>query len=49
MLSDKQNIENNLKLQNTIEFEVFIKSLNNELIELLKQDSFQNNAIRGVI
>lgn len=49
LLSDKQNIENNLKLQNTIEFEVFIKSLNNELIELLKQDSFQNNAIRGVI
>lgn len=49
LLSDKQNVENNLKLQNTIEFEVFIKSLNNELIELLKQDSFQNNAIRGVI
>lgn len=49
LLSDKQNIENNLKLQNTIKFEVFIKSLNNELIELLKQDSFQNNAIRGVI
>ena len=33
LLSDKQNVENNLKLQNTIEFEVFIKSLNNELIE----------------
>lgn len=49
MLSCKQTIENTLKMQNTIEFEVFIKSLSNELVESLKQDVFQNDAIRGVI
>lgn len=49
MLSGKQTIENTLKMQNTIEFEVFIKSLSDELVESLKQDVFQNDTIRGVI
>lgn len=49
MLSGKQTIENTLKMQNTIEFEVFIKSLSNELVESLKQDVFQNDTIRGAI
>lgn len=49
MLSEKQTIKENLKRQNTIEFEIFIKSLSDKLIEDLKQENFQNEAIRGVI
>ena len=49
ILSDEKAIENNLKIQNTIEFEVFIKSLSNEFIESLKEDIFKNDEIRGVI
>lgn len=49
ILSEKQTIENSLKRQNTIEFEMFIKSLSDKLIEALKQDTFQDDMIRGVI
>ena len=42
-------IKDTLETQNTIEFGVFIKSLSDELIETLKQDTFQDTAIKGVI
>ena len=49
MFSNKQTIENSLKMQNTLEFEVFIKSLSDKLVETLKQEVFQDDGIRGVI
>lgn len=49
MFSNKQTIENSLKMQNTLEFEVFIKSLSDKLVETLKQEAFQDDGIRGVI
>ena len=49
MLSKEQSIENMLRKQNSIEFEVFIKSLSDDLIEALKQDEFHDKEIRGMI
>lgn len=49
LLCDEQMIKDTLETQNTIEFGVFIKSLSDELIEALKQDTFQDTAIKGVI
>ena len=49
LLCDEQMIKDTLETQNTIEFGVFIKSLSDELIETLKQDTFQDTAIKGVI
>ena len=49
MLSDEQIIKNTLQIQNTIEFEIFIKSLSDKLIQALKQEVFQDDVIRGVV
>lgn len=49
ILSNKSVIEDTLVKQNTIEFEVFIKSLSNRLIELLKMDNFPEKEIGGII
>ena len=49
LLIDVENIKSILETQNTIEFEIFIKSLNDEFITELKQDVFKDSAIKGVI
>ena len=47
-LSNKKDIRDILTKQNTIEFEIFIKSLKKEFIEELKKDTFADERIRGV-
>lgn len=47
-LSNKEDIRDMLTKQNTIEFEIFIKSLKKEFIEELKKDTFADERIRGV-
>ncbi len=49
LLSSKDQIENTLRQQNTIESEIFIRSLRDQFVELLKKETFANNEIRGVI
>ena len=48
-LKEKSLIKQELERQNSIEFEVFIKSLSDKLIALLKQDTFDDSVINGVI
>lgn len=48
-LEEKELIKQELKKQNSIEFEVFIRSLSDRLVEMLKQDTFDDSAINGVI
>ena len=48
LLSDKTEIEKILRKQNTIEFEIFIKSLSETFVEALMQEEFQSDVLRGV-
>jgi len=49
LLINVENIKSILETQNTIEFKIFIKSLSGEFITALKQDVFNDSAIKGVI
>lgn len=48
LLTDIESIKNILTNQNTIEFEVFIKSLCNQFVELLKKETFEDSNIEGI-
>ena len=47
-LSDRYSCANFVKKLNDIEFELYINSLTDEFVELLKGDTFYNNEIEGV-
>lgn len=49
LISDRQKVKDTLEIQNSIEFEVFIKSLSEKFIDALKQETFCDDSIRGVI
>ena len=49
LISDRQKVKDTLEMQNSIEFEVFIKSLSENFIDALKQETFCDDTIRGVI
>lgn len=48
IIKSKDSIENALIKQNSIAFEMYIKSLNESFIELLKKDDFDCDKIKGV-
>lgn len=48
VLSNRESVEVALKKQNTIEFEIFIQSLDSHFIEELKENFFDNAEILGV-
>lgn len=47
-LSDRNSCANFVKKLNDIEFNLYINSLTDKFIELLKGDTFYNNEIEGV-
>lgn len=49
LLADKEHIKETLINQNTLEFEIFIKSLNERFIDMLQQKIFNDDKIIGVI
>lgn len=48
LLADEECIKDTLTKQNTIEFEIFVKSLSDMFVELLKKDTFEDNKIEGI-
>ncbi len=48
VLSENKSIETTLKEQNKVEFEMFIKSLTNAMIEKMTEDDFECTEILGV-
>lgn len=45
IFADKESAEAALKKQNTVEFEIFIKSLTDDFVEKMKSDAFQTTTI----
>ena len=49
LLINVENIKSILETQNTIEFKILLNLLSGEFITALKQDVFNDSAIKGVI